>query len=88
MAKPLVKLTEKERPFTWEAEQQKSFEDLKEMLSKAPILVHPQPEGDFILNTDASNEGIGAVLSQFKMDKRRLSLMEARCCPRRSAIIA
>ena len=62
--KPLVKLTEKERPFTWDEEQQKSFHDLKEMLSQAPILVHPQPEGDFMLDTDASNEGSGAVLSQ------------------------
>ena len=64
IAKPLVKLTEKERPFTWDEEQQKSFEDLKEMLSKASILVHPQPEGDFILDTYASNEGISGVLSQ------------------------
>ena len=38
--------------------------NLKEMLSQAPILVHPQPEGEFILDTDASNEGIGPVLSQ------------------------
>ena len=60
----MVKLTEKERPFTLDEEQQKSLGDLKEMLSQAPILVHPQPEGKFILDTDASNEGIGTILSQ------------------------
>ena len=49
-SKSLVKLTEKERPFKWEKEQQKSFDDLKEMLSQAPNLVHPQPEGEFILD--------------------------------------
>ena len=64
IAKPLVKLTEKERPFTLDEEQQKSFDDLKKTLSQAPNLVHPQLEGEFILDTDASNEGIGAVLSQ------------------------
>ena len=30
------------------------------MLSQAPILVPPQPKAEFMLDTDANNEGIGA----------------------------
>ena len=45
-------------------EQEKAFQDLKEMLVQAPILVHPQTQGKFVLYTDASNEEISAVLSQ------------------------
>ena len=60
----MIKLTEKDRLFKWNKEQQKAFQDLKKMLSQAPILVHQQSQGDFVLNTDASNEGICAVLSQ------------------------
>jgi len=33
-------------------------------LSSLPILVFPKGEGEFILDTDASNIGMGAVLSQ------------------------
>ncbi|GBN30436.1 Retrovirus-related Pol polyprotein from transposon 297 [Araneus ventricosus] len=37
---------------------------LKQALTSAPILTYPRIDKDFILDTDASNEGIGAVLSQ------------------------
>jgi len=37
---------------------------LKQALISAPILSYPKDEGQFILYTDASLEGIGAVLSQ------------------------
>ena len=53
-----------------------SFDDFKEMLSQAPIIVHPQPEGEFILDTDASNKGIGAVLSQVQDGSKMLSKTE------------
>jgi hypothetical protein len=36
------------------------------MLISAPVLAHPRLEGLFILDTNASNEGIGAVLSQIQ----------------------
>ncbi|GFV65136.1 retrovirus-related Pol polyprotein from transposon 412, partial [Trichonephila clavipes] len=37
---------------------------LKEALTSSPILIYPQPDKPFILDTDASNESVGAVLSQ------------------------
>ena len=46
------------------AECQEAFLWLKKGLTEAPVLGYPQEEGRFILDTDASNEAIGAVLSQ------------------------
>ncbi len=41
-----------------------AFQDLKEKFTSAPILHHPDPELEFIVEVDASSTGIGAVLSQ------------------------
>ena len=72
VAKPLVVLTEKNQPFKWGATQQAAFDRLKELFGEAPILAHPRSDGDFILDTDASNEGIGAVLSQIQDGEERV----------------
>ena len=72
LAKPLIKLTEKNRTFVWGEEQQEAFEQLKQMLAQAPILSHPCKDGMFVLDTDASSEGIGAVLSQIQDDKEKV----------------
>ncbi|GBO19116.1 Retrovirus-related Pol polyprotein from transposon 412, partial [Araneus ventricosus] len=62
-ARPLRKLTEAKSNFNWTDECEKSFNSLKQALTSAPILTYPRIDKDFILATDASNEGIGAVLS-------------------------
>ncbi|GBM11574.1 Retrovirus-related Pol polyprotein from transposon 297 [Araneus ventricosus] len=64
IARPLHKLTEAKSNFSWTDECEKSFNSLKQALTSAPILTYPRIDKDFILDTDASNEGIGAVLSQ------------------------
>ncbi|VDI00395.1 Hypothetical predicted protein [Mytilus galloprovincialis] len=66
IASPLTGLTKKARKFIWTDECQLSFEKLKELLISAPILSYPQQEGSYILDTDASANGIGAVLSQIQ----------------------
>src|SRR5205823_610550 len=48
----------------WRESQQKAFEELKEKLIQYPILSYPDYEKEFILITDASGRGLGAVLSQ------------------------
>ncbi len=72
IAKPLHVLTEKNRLFTWSTEAQEAFEILKAALVSSPILAYPNPEGQFILDTDASNHGIGAVLSQIQDEEERV----------------
>ncbi|GBO07184.1 Retrovirus-related Pol polyprotein from transposon 297 [Araneus ventricosus] len=64
IGRPLHKLTEAKSNFNWTDECEKSFNSLKQALTFAPILTYPLIDKDFILDTDASNEGIDAVLSQ------------------------
>ena len=64
VANPLFALTRKDIAFIWSAACQESFETLKTFLAGATILAFPDFEEDFLLETDASCEGLGAVLSQ------------------------
>jgi hypothetical protein len=63
-AKPLTKLTEKGKSLIWTTECQEAFSELKNRLCNAPILGIPDFTKPFILDTDASNFAIGAVLLQ------------------------
>ena len=64
LAAPLHALTRKNARFSWGSEQEEAFEKLKEKLTTAPILGMPRDEGTYYLDTDASDIGLGAVLSQ------------------------
>ena len=67
VAKPLHHLTGKQVPFVWTTQCQTAFDTLRTALVSAPILALPQFEthsAPFILDTDASDVGIGGVLSQ------------------------
>ena len=46
-----------------------AFHKFKQVLTEAPILTYPNPEVPFILDTDTSGTGIGAVLSQRLADQ-------------------
>lgn len=64
IAKPLFTLTEHQVKFEWSSSCQEAFQELKQKLISSPILSFPKEQGQFILDTDASNHGVGAVLSQ------------------------
>lgn len=64
LGKPLFDLTKQNTTFNWTQACQTAFETLKEKLLTAPVLVFPNFQKPFILATDASNQAIGAVLSQ------------------------
>jgi transposase InsO family protein len=59
------------RKFEWGKEQQQAFEELKSCLMSAPVLAHPDPSRQYILNTDASGFAVGGVLSQQQADGSR-----------------
>ncbi|KAJ8017967.1 hypothetical protein HOLleu_44301 [Holothuria leucospilota] len=63
---PLFRLTEKGKKFEWRDECELAFTKLKQALTSAPILAYPEEKGTFVLDTDASDFGIGSVLSQQK----------------------
>ena len=64
VASPLRALLEKEVEWQWQAEQQKSFVSLKELITKAPVLKYFNPKRPVKLSVDASSKGLGAVLLQ------------------------
>ena len=70
IASPLRALTKKNATFQWTDECQTAFGCLKCMLTTAPILAYPKfgPDAEFVLETDASGAGLGAVLSQQQGD--------------------
>ena len=59
-------LTNNGKPDTvqWNDDIQERFEEIKSRLCNAPVLKLPDFEKDFVLRTDASDTGLGAVLLQ------------------------
>ena len=96
IARPLIKLTEKNEEFLWKNEQEEAWNELKKRLITAPTLAYPDPDAEFILDTDASEQGIGAVLSQciegeervIAYGSRVLTKQERRYCVTRRELLA
>ena len=65
---PLHQLLAKGITFDWTPECQQAFEDLKEKLVSSPVLTFPNFDKSFVLETDTSIQGLGAVLSQKQAD--------------------
>ncbi|MEW8548166.1 MAG: pol polyprotein, partial [Candidatus Thiodiazotropha sp.] len=64
MAYPMNHLTRKHVKFKWDEKCEESFNALKRCLVTPPILAYPTRTGKFLLQTDASGQGIGSILSQ------------------------
>ena len=59
VATPLVSLTGKDVPFVWDSSCSTAFGELRTALMDAPILAFPTETGLYVLDTDASNFGLG-----------------------------
>ena len=66
IATPLTELTRKSAPqeVKWSLQAQEAFDTLKTKIASSPVLMCPDMSRMFALQTDASDYGIGAVLSQ------------------------
>ena len=97
IARPLHCLTERTAKFRWTNECQAAFEELRRRLTTDPVLAYPDFSRQFILDTDASDTGIGAVLSQvdengrervISYGSRLLTKPERRYCVTRRELLA
>jgi hypothetical protein len=75
MVKPLTELTKKSNEFIWSD----AFKKLKQAFISPEIMAYPEDHGYFILDTDACDSSIGAVLSQIQ-DGRAIAKAEKNYC--------
>ena len=66
---PLRVLLDKNNAWVWEHEQEKAWNDLKEVLSSEPILKYYDIDKPILVSSDASQSGIGCVLLQLIDDQ-------------------
>ncbi|KAF7649234.1 hypothetical protein LDENG_00144740 [Lucifuga dentata] len=96
IAEPLHALTKKHAQFQWTEECRVAFNKFKHLLTTAPVLGYPLDQGNMILDTDMSDVGIGAVLSQVQQGQehvlaygsRTLSKTEQNYCTTRRELLA
>ena len=70
IAQPLHRLTCKDVTYQWTDSCQKAIDELKGKVASAPVLAYPAFNKDFVLETDASIQGLGAILSQLRSDDK------------------
>ena len=78
IAKPLHKLTERAAKFNWTDACQAAFEE-HNRLTSTPILAFPDFIRPFILDTDAGDSSMGAVLSQINDEGQEQVIAYASC---------
>jgi hypothetical protein len=101
VAHPLHQVTKKNARFIWTKECELAFQELKGLLAQAPIMAYPTRNEMFILDTDASDLGYGAVLSQMQKQRdgsvkekaiafasKKFDMRESKYCARRRELLA
>ncbi|KAK3750995.1 hypothetical protein QZH41_007605 [Actinostola sp. cb2023] len=97
-AHPLHRLTEANTDFQWTPQCQLAFDELKNFPTSVPVLAYPTRYDEFVLDTDALDHGIGAVLSPIQdwvenekpiaFASRTLSKSERNYCVTRRELLA
>lgn len=79
VALPLTQLTSPKIPFQWNDAARSGFQDLKGRFASAPILIQPDLTQQFVVEVDASDSGVGAVLSQQREGELHPCAFFSRC---------
>uniref|UniRef100_A0A8R7U1I3 Reverse transcriptase domain-containing protein n=1 Tax=Triticum urartu TaxID=4572 RepID=A0A8R7U1I3_TRIUA len=82
IARPLHDILKTDN-FQWTTAQTQAFQALKQAMITAPVLALPNFSEPFVLETDASGAGIGAVMMQ---SGRPLAYYSSSLCPRNAAL--
>ncbi|XP_022883139.1 uncharacterized protein LOC111399887 [Olea europaea var. sylvestris] len=64
IAGPMTQLTRKGVKFQWTEKCEKCFQELKQRLVSAPVLIIPDGSDGFMIYSDASKQGLSCVLMQ------------------------
>ena len=96
IAAPLFHLTENHQAWNWTLQCNAAFFKLKESLVTSPVLAYPVFSIGFVVDTDASGEGLGPVLSQnieghdhvISYASRTLNKAERKYCATRREMLA
>lgn len=72
IAEPLTRLTSVKRAYVWTDVQQDAFEKVKALVASAPLLQRPDFEQTFVVQTDASDTGLGVCLIQMINGEERV----------------
>ncbi len=70
VAEPMTNLTRQGDNLVWDDACEGAFRTIKAALVSVPMLAYPTREGHFVLSTDTSDVGIGAVLEQEQEEDR------------------
>ena len=57
-SEPLRQLMKKDTPFVWQSEHLRAFQNVKRIITEAPVLAYYDPEKDNVIQSDASLKGI------------------------------
>lgn len=68
IAVPLTTLTQKDKKFQWTLQADAAFKEIRSRFLQAPVLLHPNFEKPFVVETDASDVATGGILSQYGTD--------------------
>ncbi|XP_057954011.1 uncharacterized mitochondrial protein AtMg00860-like [Malania oleifera] len=75
LSNPLIKLTKKNVRYEWTYECEQSFQEFKQRLIAAPVLIVPSGEGGFVVYSDTSYKVLAVVAQQqIRMDLERLGM--------------
>ncbi|CAN0017348.1 unnamed protein product, partial [Heterosigma akashiwo] len=81
IAAPLYKLTkDKPKGVLWDDDCEWAFQEIKDSLTTAPVLMYPRWDKPFIVETDASKTGLGAILLQQTQRGTRPIAYASRLC--------
>ena len=61
---PIRRLTHKDVEWHWDTVQDRAFEEIKQLVTNAPVLAYYDPQKELVIECDASSKGLGAVLLQ------------------------